>query len=96
MKTDFSPEARAKGKASQRNHRYIRQFPKIINKKTGRPEEYEIPKSMALYILDGNDREARLNASSRDLPCTSYTGQSRVWREEHATNALKQTVAVAS
>ena len=95
MKRNFSPEERVRALAN-RNYRYIRQFPKNTDKKAGRAMEYEIPKSMALYILDGNDRDARLNASSRDLPCTSYTGQSCVWREECATNALKQTVAVTS
>ena len=65
-----------------RNVRYIRQFPNIPNHKTGRPLEYQIDHRIALYILDGADKEQRLKASSRDQPCVSYTGQSCVWREK--------------
>jgi len=60
---------------------YVRQFPGIIDKKTGKPIEYEINRKIALYILDGADKAQRLQASSREHPCISYTGQSRVWRE---------------
>jgi hypothetical protein len=60
---------------------HVRQFPDIIDKKTGKPLEYKIDRKIALYILDGADKAERLAASSRENPCVSYTGQSRVWRE---------------
>jgi len=44
--------------------------------------QYEIPRSMALYILDGKDKAERLAASSKDNSCVSYSGISRVWREQ--------------
>jgi len=62
--------------------RYMRQFPGIIDQKTGKSLEYQIDRAIGLYILDGKDRIQRLRASSRENPCVSYTGQSRVWREE--------------
>ena len=68
------------GKA-RHNVCYIRQFPEITDKKTGKPLEYKIDRKIALYILDGADKAERLAASSRENPCVSYTGQSRVWRE---------------
>jgi hypothetical protein len=47
---------------------YVRQLPNIISKKNGWPLEYDIPKSMALYILNRSDKAERLAASSPSRP----------------------------
>jgi len=65
-----------------RQYRYMRQFPGKKDKKTGKPLEYDIPKPLALYLLDGPDKYERLEASSRQQPCSSYSGLSLVWKEE--------------
>jgi hypothetical protein len=70
----------------ERRYKYMRQFPAILDKKRGKPLEYKIDKQIALYILDGSDKAERLAASSRENPCVSYTGQSRVWRELRAAD----------
>lgn len=44
--------------------------------------EYQIPKPLALYLLDGKDKHERLQASTRQNPVTSYSGISRIWRED--------------
>jgi hypothetical protein len=46
---------------------------------------YEIPKSMALYLLDGPDKAERLAAASRQRPLISYSGISLIWRESRKT-----------
>jgi hypothetical protein len=46
--------------------------------------EFEIPKAMALYLLNGSDKGERLEASSRENPLTSYSGISRVWKQARA------------
>ncbi|HEY1242182.1 MAG TPA: hypothetical protein VGF16_16575 [Bryobacteraceae bacterium] len=51
--------------------------------------EYEIPRSMALYLLDGDDKAQRLAESSRAGPCLSYTGQSQIWRETAVSESGK-------
>jgi hypothetical protein len=61
---------------------YIRQFPGMFDKKTGKPLEYKIDRKIALSILDGADKADRLKVSSRENPCTCSTGLSRVWREQ--------------
>jgi hypothetical protein len=71
---------------------YLRQFPNLLDRKTGKPLEYEIPKSIALYILDDADKHQRLASSSRERPLASYSGQSRVWPEERAGKEVARGV----
>jgi hypothetical protein len=42
--------------------------------------EYEIPHSLALYLLDGPDKAERLACSSQH-PLVSYSGITLIWRE---------------
>ena len=83
---EISSERKARMLAARKAYRYMRQFPKILSDGTGEPMEYEIPHSTALYVLDGADKYQRLEASSRNYPCVSYTGQSRVWKETRNEN----------
>src|SRR5215471_17869528 len=50
--------------------------------------EHEIPKSMALYLLDGHDKAERLAQSCREHPALSYTGHSAIWRETRAGSRM--------
>lgn len=45
------------------------------------PYQWSIPKSIALYLLDGNDKAARLEASSPQTPLKTYSGLGEVWKE---------------